>query len=200
MDKQELLNSLKKQGFSENILSAFQKVKRENFISDELKQFAYEDSPLQIGSSQTISQPYTIAFMLDLLELSDAQSILEIGSGSGYVVALISEMVKNAKIYGIERIKILAEKSKEILKDYRNVKIIYADGSAGLKEYAPFDRILISASLSKVPIDLVNQLKNSGIIVTSVKNSIYKIIKRKDKNEIKEYPGFIFVPLLPGVE
>jgi len=200
MDKQELLNELKKEGFGNSIISAFDSVKREDFIPEEYKPYAYDNAPLPIGFSQTISQPYTIAFMLNLLELSDSQSILEIGSGSGYVLALISEIVKNGKIYGLERIKALADNSKNILKYYENIKTINKDGSVGLKEFAPYDRILISATQEYIPLNLTKQLKNNGIIVAPVKNSIYKIKKGKNKNKIKEFPGFIFVPLLPGEE
>lgn len=200
MEKQELLNNLRKQGFDNKIISAFEKVKREDFIPEDLKPYAYDDAPLPIGFSQTISQPYTIAFMLNLLELSENQSILEIGSGSGYVLALLSKIVENGKIYGLERIKALAINSNKILKDYKNVRIINKDGSNGLKEFAPYDRILISASSENIPLHLINQLKENGIIVAPVRNSIYSIKKGKNKNEIKEFPGFIFVPLIEGEE
>jgi protein-L-isoaspartate(D-aspartate) O-methyltransferase len=200
MNKQELLNDLKENGFNNNIISAFEKIKRQDFVPVEFKSSSYENIPLPIGYSQTISQPYTIAFMLNLLKLSENQSILEIGSGSGYVLALLSKIIKNGKIYGIERIKALAEKSKNILKNYRNIKIINKDGSMGLEKFAPYDRILISASLKDIPLNLMNQLKNNGILVAPVRNSIYYIKKRERENEIKEFPGFVFVPLLDGVE
>lgn len=199
MKKEELLQSLKEKGFPEKILKAFRKVKREDFIPKEFKSEAYEDIPLPIGYSQTISQPYTIAFMLNLLEISDNQSILEIGSGCGYVLALISEIAKNGKIYGVERIKALADKSKKLLKNYKNVKIINKDGYYGLKKYAPYDRILVSASFNSIPLHLIDQLKKNGIIVTPVKNSIYLIRKLKGNKEIEEYPGFVFVPIIPGI-
>ncbi len=228
MNKKQLIRHLKEQSFSENILNAFKKVKREDFIPEEFKESAYEDIPLPIGFGQTISQPYTIAFMLNLLELdkldkklktintqklkavkreksSERDSdnkiinnikILEIGSGSGYVLALINEISKNSKIYGVERIKELAENSKKVLKDKKNIKIICGDGSKGLKEYAPYDRILISASADKFPDDIYYQLNDNGIIVCVVGNSIYQIKKKGLRLEKKEYPGFIFVPLI----
>ncbi|MDP3026901.1 MAG: protein-L-isoaspartate O-methyltransferase [Nanoarchaeota archaeon] len=199
MNKQQLIESLKNQGFSEKILNAFRRVRREDFVPREFKESAYEDIPLPIGLGQTISQPYTIAFMLNLLELEKPNSklkILEIGSGSGYVLALINEMSKDSEIYGIEIIKSLAEISKKRLKNNKNIKIISGDGSRGLKEYAPYDRILISASSSKIPEHLYSQLKATGIIVASVQDSILQIKKENDKITKKEFTGFAFVPLV----
>ncbi|MEK6936303.1 MAG: protein-L-isoaspartate O-methyltransferase [Nanoarchaeota archaeon] len=198
MDKNQLINHLREEGFSEKILDAFFNVKREDFIFEEYKKSAYEDIPLPIGLGQTISQPYTIAFMLGLLEIEnkDNLKILEIGSGSGYVLALINEISKNSKIYGIERIKELAEKSMKVLKDYKNIKVIYGNGSKGLKEEAPFDRILVSASAEKLPENLYSQLKDNGIMVCVVENSIFQIKRNGLNINKKEYPGFVFVLLV----
>ena len=196
MNKEQLLESLKMHGFSEEIVNAFSKVKRENFIPEDEIGFAYYDEPLPIGYGQTISQPYTIAFMLNLLELKDEQKILEIGSGSGYVLALINQLGRNLKIYGVECIGELVKKSKSILKNHSNIKIIYGSGFKGLKKYAPYDRILISASANEIPQDLIKQLKNNGVLVIPVKNSIFQIKKTKKKIIKKEFPGFVFVPLI----
>jgi protein-L-isoaspartate(D-aspartate) O-methyltransferase len=196
MDKKQLIDSLKREGFSENILNAFSKIKREDFILKTFISSAYLDEPLPIGNGQTISQPYTIAFMLTLLELYDNQTILEVGSGSGYVLALINEISKNAKIYGIERIKELAEISKKVLKNKKNIEIFNSDGAKGLKEKAPFDRILVSASSKEIPQKLLSQLKYNGILVCVVKNSIVVAKRKCGGNKITEYPGFIFVPLV----
>lgn len=197
MNKQELLNELRKEGFGEEIISAFSKVFREDFISRDFKKYAYENEPLPIGRGATISQPYTIAFMLELLELEDNGDlrILEIGSGSGYVLALINEIVKNCDLVGIEINKWLVSSSREILKKDKNVKIICADGSKGLKEEM-LDRILISASSDEFPEHLFEQLEEGGILVAPVKNSIFKFKKVKGKIEKREYPGFVFVPLV----
>ena len=198
MDKKELIKNLKHHKFSVKILNAFSKIKRKNFIPKNLRIHAYEDNPLPIDEGATISQPYTIAFMLSLLELKDNLKILEIGSGSGYVLALINEISKNSRIYGIERIKTLAEKSRKTIKN-KNIKIIHRDGSNGLKESAPFDRILISASCPKIPNHLYSQLSPKGVIVASVKNSIFQIKKdRIKKIRINEFSGFVFVPLIKG--
>ncbi|MBS3075236.1 protein-L-isoaspartate(D-aspartate) O-methyltransferase [Candidatus Pacearchaeota archaeon] len=196
MNKQQLIQELKKEGFSDKILKAFETIKREDFIPEKFKEYAYENEPLPIEEGATISQPYTIAFMLNLLELKDNQKILEIGSGSGYVLALINEISKNSEIYGIERIKGLVESSKKILKDGKNIQIIQGDGSKGLKEKAPFDRILVSASADKIPESLFEQLSKNGILVLPVQNSIFQIKKINNQIIEKEFRGFVFVPLI----
>lgn len=193
MNKQDLLKELKGESFSNKIIKAFSKIKREKFISKELTQYAYLNQPLPIASGATISQPYTIAFMLDLLELDNNQKILEVGSGSGYVLALMNELSRNSQIYGIEIIESLVIKSKKLLP---KISIIQGDGSKGLPKKAPFDRILVSASADKIPEHLFKQLKNNGILVIPVRNSIYQIKKINNKTHTKEFPGFIFVPLI----
>lgn len=195
MKKEELIRSLKAQKFPEKILRAFKKTKREEFIPENLKKYTYEDRPLPIGGGQTISQPYTIAFMLMLLQLGNKQKILEVGSGSGYVLALINEISKNSHIYGIELRKELAERSKEVLKN-KNIQVIQGDGSKGLAKESPFDRILVSAAAEEVPPKLVKQLKVGGIMVIPVKNSILQIQRFTTENKVKEFPGFSFVPLI----
>ncbi len=196
MNKAELLEYLKSRGFSEKIINAFDKVKREDFILKNMKEYAYENMPLLIGHDQTISQPHTIAFMLNLLNPKEGQKILEIGSGSGYVLALMSEITNHSEIYGIEIIKELVDKSKKALSKYENITVINANGFNGLPDKAPFDRILISASASEIPEHLYYQLNDLGIIVASVKDSIFQIKKEKGKITKKEFPGFAFVPLI----
>jgi len=202
MNKQELLHNLKKQGFAEKIIEAFAKTKRENFIKHDLERFAYEDIALPIGEGATISQPSTTAFMLSLLKLHEHQNVLEIGSGCGYVLALISEIVgKTGKVFGLELSKKLAEKSKENLKGYRNVSVFNKNGKYGLAAEAPFDRILISASLEKIPDILFNQLKEEGIIVAPIGSSQVQILTSMKKHEnnllvLETIPGFIFVPFV----
>ena len=195
MDKKSLIICLKSKRFEKNIIDVFKKIPREDFIPKELKAQAYEDTALPIGHGATISQPYTIAFMLNLLELKKGQKILEIGSGSGYVLAILESITKG-KIYGVEIIKELADSSKKTLKNYKNIKIINQSAKIGLPKFAPYDRILISASANEVPYHLIQQLKENGIIVSSVKNSIVKIKKSKDKITTEEFPGFVFVPLV----
>jgi protein-L-isoaspartate(D-aspartate) O-methyltransferase len=202
MNKTQLLQSLRSQGFSKEIIKAFSKVRRENFLPKNLKQNAYEDTALPIGQGQTISQPYTIAVMLSLLELKKRQKVLEIGSGCGYVLALLSVLVgKKGEVYGIERIKELADSSRKNLMDYRNVSVHNKSGVNGLPEKKPFDRIIISAGCSKVPEKLAFQLKERGILVAPVGASHEKSIMqfKKIKNELvlkKEIHSFAFVPLI----
>jgi len=197
MNKSQLLKSLKNKGFSKQILDAFSEVPRKNFIPENLKPRAYEDTALPIGKGQTISQPYTIAVMLQLLELKQKNKVLEIGSGCGYVLALISQITKS-KVYGIEIIKELAEKSKQNLKDYENIKIYNKNGANGLKEHSPYDKILISAACKEIPKIILNQLKNNGILVAPVDSDygqdLVAIHRRGDKFiEKQRIPGFVFV-------
>ena len=204
MNKQELLKRLEAFGFSRQILGAFSRVRREDFIPKELKKEAYEDTALPIGHGQTISQPYTIAVMLSEIELKKGQNVLEVGSGSGYVLALISEIVgKKGKVSGIEIISGLVAKSKEVLEDYKNVKVYNRNGSGGLPEKAPFDRILISAACREIPEKLLNQLKDEGILLTPrgprFEQTLIVIKRQGNKFEVKrEIPGFIFVPFVEG--
>ncbi|MEK6820032.1 MAG: protein-L-isoaspartate O-methyltransferase [Nanoarchaeota archaeon] len=200
--KQLLLKSLKEKGFSKEILAAFEKVKRENFVPKNLKDRAYEDTALPIGFQQTISQPYTIATMLSLLELKRGLMVLEVGSGCGYVLALLSNIVgKKGKVFGIEIIPELIKKSQENLTDCKNIRIHLGNGKLGLKKEVPFDRIIISATYNEIPEQLIEQLKENGIIVAPIGN-IYgqDLIAYKKVNhglQIKEkIPGFIFVPLV----
>jgi len=196
MQKEELIHSLREK-FPEKIVSAFQKVKRENFLPDHLKSYAYEDMALPLEEGSTISQPKTISFMLELLELKQNQKILEIGSGSGYVLALLSEIIKNGKIYGMEIKKTLAINSKKLLEEDSNIEIFNRSGFDGLPEFAPFDRILISASCKdmRVPYNLTEQLKDKGILVAPVRESVFQIKKQNGKLTEKEFKGFAFVPL-----
>jgi protein-L-isoaspartate(D-aspartate) O-methyltransferase len=196
MKKEELIRSLRLQKFPEKIINAFQLVERREFITEEYSEYAYEDIPLPIGEGQTISQPYTIAFMLTLLGVTDRQKILEIGSGSGYALALLSKLNSHGKIIGIERLKMLVIKSREALRNYKNVVVMHGDGTKGLIDEAPFDRILISASTKTLPQKLLKQLKLNGIMVVPIENTINVIKKTTSENKIKEYPGFSFVPLV----
>ena len=198
MQKKHLIQKLRGFGFSEEILGAFEKVDRSGFVPLESKEQAYADVALSIGHGQTISQPYTIAFMIGLLEVNDNQKILEIGSGSGYVLALLSKLSPNGKIFGIERIKELAESSRKNLQKYKNIEVVHGQGEKGLKEKGKFDRILVSASCEDTPQNLLKQLKFKGILVAPVQNSIVAIKKESGENKVWEFPGFVFVPLISG--
>ncbi|MBX4195988.1 protein-L-isoaspartate O-methyltransferase [Candidatus Pacearchaeota archaeon] len=195
MNKEELFSSLRAQGFSGPILDAFTQVPRENFVLPAFKDLTYEDTALPLAAGATISQPSTIAFMLQLLDLRKGQKILEIGSGSGYVLALLEE-IAHGKIYGLEISRELAEKSRELLKDKRNVHILHKNGMKGLLSHAPYDRILVSAAFKEVPYYLKRQLKRGGILVVPVNHSIIKLRKHIIGVEEIEYNGFSFVSLM----
>lgn len=198
MDKDELIRDLKNKGFNEKIINAFEKVKREDFLPENFKKLAYEDIALPISRDQTMSQPSTIALAFSLLKLKENQKVLEIGSGCGYVLALISEIVgENGKVYGVEIVKNLAEKSIQDLKQYNNIIVYNRNGKIKAEE-APFNRILISAALEKVPKEILEQLDENGILVAPIgpgsMQTLTLIRRTKDKFTIeKEIPGFIFV-------
>ena len=198
MQKQHLISYLKSKGFPEKITNAFDEIKRELFIPEGSKHLAYENRPLPIGSNQSISQPYTIAFMLDLLDIENNQKILEVGSGSGYVLALMNEISKDSKIFGLEIIEFLTNSSRNILSKNKNIKVIQGNGNNGIPKQAPFNRILVSASANQIPPKLLEQLKVKGIMVCVVGKSILKIKKEKDQIRKTEYLGFSFVPLIEG--
>ena len=212
MDKLQLLQSLKQKNFPEEVIEAFSEVKREDFISEDLTEKAYDDTPLPIGQGQTISQPHTIAIMLSELNIKKGQKVLEIGSGSGYALSLLSELVgkgssskrsrTEGKVFGIEIIPELVKMSKKNLRNYKNVKVFNQSGSDGFPEKAPFDRILISAAIHEIPEKLMAQLKVGGVLVAP-KGSRFEqqiiTIKRISETEfmIKKLPGFfIFVPFV----
>ena len=174
-----------------------------DFVSKDLKRDAYVNAALPIGHDQTISQPLTVAFMLEMLDPRPGQIILDVGSGSGWTTALLAEIVGNSgKVIAVERIKNLLDFGKDNIKKYGFVKkgvveFYLVDGILGFPGKSPFDRILVSASSSNIPEELTNQMKIGGKMVIPVKNSIF-YVERKRKNEFfrKEYPGFSFVPLI----
>lgn len=199
-----LIDELIEQGYlkTSEIIFAFRKIKRENFVRHQDKELAELNEPLPIGYGQTISQPLTVAFMLELLQPKKGDKILDVGSGSGWTTALLSEIVEEkGKVYAIEIKKELKEFGERNIAKYNFVdrgiaKFICGDGSAGLPEKAPFDKILVSASAEKVPEELKKQLKEKGRIVIPVQESIYLIERKGNKFKQKEYFGFSFVPLI----
>jgi len=183
-----------------NVLAAFYKVRREKFIPSELRGDAYEDFPLSIGEGQTISQPFMVALMTQSLELKGHEKVLEIGTGSGYQTAILAEL--SEEVYSVERIKSLAQKAQGLLKrlGYNNIKIFSGDGTLGWEEYSPYDRILVTAGARELPLPLVEQLKEGGMIVIPIGNLYSQDLKviKKEKNCIKTATTekCIFVPLI----
>ena len=181
------------------IFTAFEKVPRENFILQKYRADAYFDEPLPIGFGQTISQPTTVAIMTQALEPDSRQKILEIGTGSGYQAAILSELAgPKGKVYTLERIKDLALFAKKNLKDYKNVLTIHADGTKGYARAALYDRIIVTAAASELPMTIFKQLKEKGIMVIPIEDHLFKITKQKGKPVMEDLGLFAFVPLVAG--
>ncbi|MBI2476112.1 MAG: protein-L-isoaspartate O-methyltransferase [Candidatus Taylorbacteria bacterium] len=186
---------------------------RADFVPDELKDEAYEDYPLPIGFGATVSQPTTVAFMLEKLGVRKGDNVLDIGSGSGWTTALLAHLVgPRGKVIGLEIVhelvalgrKNIERAYSDVLENIRIKKPIINQakrGSAGLPEEAPFDRILVSAAAEKIPKELQRQLADGGILVVPVgekgaSQTIFRLQKKRDGQfETEEYPGFAFVPL-----
>ncbi|MCD4666288.1 protein-L-isoaspartate O-methyltransferase [archaeon] len=202
MNKQELIESWNQEGLKINprVLDAFRKIKREDFVPQEVKNFTYVDTALKIGYEQTISQPKTVVLMLGWLELQQGNKVLEIGTGSGYNTALISELIKsNGMLYTTEIIPHLYEQAKERLRNYPNIEVLNIDGTKFSK--GKLDRIVFTAGLNQMPSAeyLNNNLNNGGIFLAPIgpeetKNMI-KIVKRKDRLEPTKLGIFNFVPV-----
>jgi len=198
--KELLIKSWK--NFDKSLIDAFLKIPRENFVLEGYSNQAYADYALPILGGQTISQPTTIMLMMHYLELKKGQKVLEIGSGSGYQTALLSKIVgSKGKIYSVEIIDELVKFARKNIKklNIKNVEIVKGDGSLGLKDYAPYDRILVTAGCPSIPKTLIEQLKENGILIAPV-GSLYcqSMIKlKKNKKITKENLGeFRFVPLV----
>ena len=179
---------------------AFAKVKRSNFVPEELAGSVGVDAPLPIGFGQTISQPTTVKWMLEWLEVEPGNQILDVGSGSGWTTALLSQLVgPKGRIYAVERIPELVEFGRENCQRFgcKNVRFYQAGKQYGLPKYGPFDRILVSASAEKLPEELLDQLKTGGKLVIPVRHDILEIAKTAENEyETEAHPGFVFVPLI----
>ncbi len=188
--------------FDPVVLGAFKKVPREEFIDPEHQRLAYIDSPLAIGEGQTISQPFTVAMMTQLLKLQPSDKVLEIGTGSGYQAAILSEIVKEGQVFTIERFENLALKARKVLKElrYLNVEVVVADGTKGLPDSAPFDAIIVTAAAPNIPQPLIDQLKIGGRLVMPIGGEWHQEMNRikKDQEGIKRenFGGYRFVPLV----
>lgn len=182
------------------VFSAMLSVPREEFVLSEYQDVAYSDAALSIGHGQTISQPYTVAFMTNLLELTGHERVLEIGTGSGYQAAILSQLAD--RVFTIERIEPLADSAQERLKrlGYTNVEVKAGQGEEGWKENAPFDAIILTAGVDEVPKTLFDQLKEGGVLVAPVgigpDKKMTKFIKKKGKISQKQYGIFHFVPFV----
>jgi len=184
------------------VLDAMRNVPRHEFVPETLRQEAYEDHPLPIGEGQTISQPYIVAAMLEHLAVQATNRVLEVGTGSGYVTALLSLLC--AEVYSVERHAQLAASAESTLHrlGYRNVKIRVGDGSQGWSEYSPFDGILVSAATPEVPPTLFAQVREGGRMMVPVgpasSQELQLIRKVEGQPEVTFLEGCRFVPLVEG--
>ncbi len=184
----------------ERVLKAMDSVPREAFVSEALRARAYEDSPLPIGEEQTISQPYMVALMTELLRLKGDEKVLEIGTGSGYQTAILAELA--GKVFSIERSFTLSQKARKNLENlgYTNVLLRVGDGTIGWAEFAPYDRIIVTAGAPDVPQSLLKQLSEGGIMVVPAGDRAHQdlkvITKTKSGLDIRSGGGCVFVPLI----
>jgi protein-L-isoaspartate(D-aspartate) O-methyltransferase len=201
--RKKLIEEIRKKGISDQkVLDAIDRVPRHFFMDSGFVHFAYRDQAFPIGCNQTISQPYTVAFQTQLLNIQRHDKVLEVGTGSGYQAAVLIELGTN--LYTIERQKELFLKAQSLLKkmNYKS-NFFYGDGYEGLPGYAPFDKILITAGASEIPKKLIAQLKPGGILVLPLGDSgsqtMTKLVKTSENEyEITEHGHFIFVPMLKG--
>jgi len=194
---------LEKRGITEtSVLQAMNTVPREKFVSDTYQANAYNDGPLPIGDRQTISQPYVVAFMIQLLDLQPGSTVLEIGTGSGYAAAVLSLIA--AQVITVERHQKLAASARERLAalGYDNVIVMEGDGTLGCEEFAPYDGIVVAAGGPSIPISLKEQLKLEGKLVMPIgdnkrKQQLYQITRQDNYQFIEKRKGRVsFVPLI----
>ena len=192
---------IKNRGVSdERVLEVMRKTPRHKFVPERYKESAYMDSPLPIGEGQTISQPYIVGLMTSLLDIEGDEKVLEIGTGSGYQAAILSQLAE--EVYTIEVIRELANMSEARLKklNYGNVHVKWGDGYQGWPEHAPFDRIIVTAAPDKIPGELVKQLKPGGKMVLPVGRNfqVLKVVRKTETGRIKKetVTGVRFVPMV----
>jgi protein-L-isoaspartate(D-aspartate) O-methyltransferase len=201
--RKKLVEGLRRKGIrNERVLEAFENVPRHMFMESGFVEFAYKDQAFPIGSGQTISQPYTVAFQTELLDPEKHEKVLEIGTGSGYQTAILCEI--GAKVYSIERYRELYLKAKSVLNEMGyQPYLFYGDGYKGQPAYAPYDKILITAGAPEIPQSLFEQLKIGGKMVLPLgqeHGQEMTIVEKTGENEAKhDYMGsFIFVPMVKG--
>lgn len=202
--RRKLVDVVRAKGITdEKVLAALDTIPRHYFLESAFEDVAYEDRAFPIGEDQTISQPYTVAYQTQLLEVKPFMKVLEIGTGSAYQASVLAEM--GAQVFTIERQKKLYEHNKKFtyLRKYPNIKFFYGDGFEGLPTYGPFDRVIITAAAPFIPQKLVDQLKRGGMMVIPVDAGDHqvmkRIIKQADGSILEEaYDRFSFVPMLVG--
>lgn len=202
--RKKLMDVLREKGISdEAVLNAMNNIPRHSFMDSAFDNIAYEDRAFPISDGQTISQPYTVAYQTQLLQIKRNEKVLEIGTGSIYQATVLAEL--GAKVFTIERQKNLFDKTKQYIfkSKYHNLKFFYGDGFEGLPTYAPFDKVIITAAAPFIPPKLIQQLKPGGFMVIPVDEGLQQRMLRLTKNADGTYSeelfeNFSFVPMLTG--
>jgi len=202
--RRKLVEGIRNKGITdENVLKAINNIPRHFFLDSAFDEVAYEDKAFPIAEGQTISQPYTVAYQTQLLEVKPFEKVLEIGTGSAYQAIVLAEM--GAQVYTIERQKKLFDENKQFafLKKYPNIKFFYGDGFEGLPTFAPFDKVIITAAAPFIPPKLIDQLKPGGMMVVPVgMGEVQRMMRitKLDSGAIREevFDNFSFVPMLEG--
>tara|TARA_Y100001970_G_scaffold84026_1_gene106103 strand:+ start:1460 stop:2101 length:642 start_codon:yes stop_codon:yes gene_type:complete len=199
--RKKLVEKLFSKGIrNKRILNAIYSIPRHFFMESDFDNYAYEDKAFPISASQTISQPYTVAFQTEKLDVKEGEKVLEIGTGSGYQTAILIHL--KCEVYSVERIFELSRKSKKILSklNLNAKKLVWSDGYLGLKDFAPFDKIIVTAASKEIPPELLNQLKINGKMIIPVGeiNQTMILIEKKGLNDFKktDLGLFKFVPML----
>jgi protein-L-isoaspartate(D-aspartate) O-methyltransferase len=184
-------------------LDAMRRVPREKFVAEKYRVRAYDDCPLPIGADQTISQPYMVALMTEALQLKGTETVLEIGTGSGYQTAILAELA--GQVFSIERLPALADKAEAVLwkLGYTNIAVLVGDGSMGDPDHAPFSAILVTAGSPEIPASLKEQLVEGGRLVIPVGSrgyqELFRVTRRGETFPVENLGGCVFVPLI-GVQ
>ena len=202
--RKKLMDILREKGISdETVLGAMNNIPRHFFLDSAFDEIAYEDRAFPISEGQTISQPYTVAYQTQLLQIKPLEKILEIGTGSIYQASVLAEL--GAKVFTIERQKVLFEKTRNYIfkTKYINLKFFFGDGYEGLPTYAPFDKIIITAAAPFIPPKLIAQLKTGGKMIIPVNEAAHQRMLRLTKNadgttSEEVFENFSFVPMLAG--
>jgi protein-L-isoaspartate(D-aspartate) O-methyltransferase len=203
--RRKLVESLRKKGITdEQVLAAMEAVPRHFFLDSAFADLAYEDKALPIEREQTISQPYTVAFQTQLLDVQKRDRVLEIGTGSGYQAAILGNL--EARVFTVERQEQLYHQAKKLLAElgFSNIRCYFRDGTKGLREFAPYDKIIVTAGATEVPTILLDQLKIGGKMVIPVgvrSQRMLRITKQADDEyQEEDFGDFRFVPFISGVE
>jgi protein-L-isoaspartate(D-aspartate) O-methyltransferase len=202
--RKKLVDTVRSKGIThEKVLAAIEKIPRHFFLDSAFDDVAYEDKAFPIGEGQTISQPYTVAYQTQLLDVKTFDKVLEIGTGSAYQASVLAEL--GVQVFTIERQKKLFDSNKKFdyIKRYPNIKFFYGDGYEGLPTFAPFDKVLITAAAPEIPQKLIAQMKTGGVMVIPVGSGDVQVMKRLVKQpdgSMREevFDRFSFVPMLGG--